>query len=122
MQYNPELEKKLAVVLEGRFSPPLPLPSDWVNAAATRGMLRKNQLEDGAYYYGRCRNATVAVWDNATQEFTYLRHKFGTKFLETIRHPEDDDGFDIFVPIAKTEVDHDLEQAYSKKKKTAGSN
>lgn len=60
--------------------------------------LPKSKLKDGEYYYGACRNAHTARWDAHKNQFTYWRHKFGTKFLETIRHPEDDDGFDLFHP------------------------
>ena len=61
-------------------------------------MISKSNLLHGAYYYGFCRNASTARWDAELNQFTYWRHKFGDKFLETIRHPEDDDGFDLFKP------------------------
>ena len=44
-----------------------------------------------------CRNASEAVWDG--EKFTYLRTKFGTTYTEFINHFEDDDGYDVFVPI-----------------------
>lgn len=92
-------EERLKEVLEGQFTCPNPLPPGWIEAAAKRGMLRKSDLVDGAYYYGRCRNADVAKWDATTQEFTYQRTKFGKTFPETIKHPEDDNGFDLFIPV-----------------------
>mgnify|MGYP000860896689 CR=1 FL=1 len=60
--------------------------------------IRKSDLVHGAYYYGTCRNATCAKWDETTQLFTYKRIKFGSRFDEEINHPENDDGFDLFVP------------------------
>jgi len=63
--------------------------------------LPKSALKDGAYYEGSCRNARVAVWDAEHQLFWYERYKFGTYFPENIRHPEDDDGHDLFYPTAE---------------------
>jgi hypothetical protein len=65
------------------------------------GMIAKKDLEDGFTYVGDCRNASEAVWHADKQRFTYIRHKFGSSFDEDIVHPEDDEGFDIFVPMRK---------------------
>lgn len=56
-------------------------------------------LEVGAYYAGRCRNASVARWNGRV--FVYWRHKFGETFAEEINHFEDDNGYDLFKPDAK---------------------
>lgn len=65
------------------------------------GAIPKDKLEVGATYYGECRNACEAVWDGET--FTYERYKFGIRFPEKINHFEDDNGYDLFVPIRKIE-------------------
>ena len=57
----------------------------------------KSKLAHGAYYYGRCRNATIARWNADVQRFVYWRTKFGESFVEEICHPEDDKVFDVFV-------------------------
>jgi hypothetical protein len=62
-------------------------------------MIPKSDLEIGAYYEGDCRNASVARWNGS--HFIYRRVKFGDAFFEEINHPEDDDGFDLFVPRNK---------------------
>lgn len=54
----------------------------------------KDQLEVGARYRGKCRNASEADWNG--EKFLYLRHKFGSSFIEEIECPEDDRGFDVF--------------------------
>lgn len=59
--------------------------------------ITKANLIVGAYYRGRCRNAELARWDGA--KFHHWRTKFGNRFIETINHPEDDNGFDCFTPI-----------------------
>lgn len=59
-------------------------------------LLDKAELKDGAYYVGRCRNATVARWNAKKQCFTHWRVKFNSVFLEDIKHPVDDDTFDVF--------------------------
>jgi hypothetical protein len=69
-----------------------------VEAAVAEGMLRKDQLVPGTAYVGACRNASVARWTG--HEFIYLRRKFGMQFEDVVNHPEDDDGHDIFVPVA----------------------
>lgn len=91
------LEERLARI---KFSKPMK-PGE-LESAYTRGMLRKCDLEDGAYYRGYCRNATVALWSTRNDCFIYMRQKFERRFAEDIRHPEDDDGFDLFVPLEKT--------------------
>jgi hypothetical protein len=65
--------------------------------AYENGLIPKGDLEVGATYIGRCRNATEAIWDGKL--FNYERNKFGHKFKEDIVCPEDDVGFDIFVAV-----------------------
>ena len=61
------------------------------------GMIPQEKLVAGHYYGGHCRNASVARWDG--KEFTYQRTKSHDTFPETIQHPEQDNGFDLFVPV-----------------------
>jgi hypothetical protein len=61
----------------------------------------KAELEHGAYYFGTCRNADIARWNAETQEFTYWREKFRSRFTETIKYPSDDQVFDIFYPFKR---------------------
>jgi hypothetical protein len=71
--------------------------------AYSAGLLRKEALEHGAYYLGHCRNASVARWHAAAQCFFYRRYKFGSTFIEEIRHPEDERSYDVFLPMARIE-------------------
>ena len=64
-------------------------------------MLHISELEDGKMYVGSCRNASKAKWIKERQCFEYDRTKFGSTFKEDINHPENDEGFDIFVPVKK---------------------
>ena len=68
----------------------------------------KSKLAHGAYYYGRCRNATIARWNADVQRFVYWRTKFGESFVEEICHPEDDKVFDVFV------VEREIDQPVKK--------
>ena len=61
------------------------------------GGIPKSELVIGKTYVGSCRNASEAVWNGNT--FTYKRYKFGETFYDDINHFEDDDGYDLFVPI-----------------------
>lgn len=59
--------------------------------------IAKVDLEHGAYYKGRCRNASEARWNAERGCFVHWRTKFSHVFLEEIRHPEDEKHFDVFV-------------------------
>lgn len=61
------------------------------------GGIPKDELVIGETYIGSCRNASEAVWDG--KKFTYMRTKFGSTYPETINHFQDDDGYDVFVPL-----------------------
>lgn len=61
------------------------------------GGIPKEELIVGERYIGSCRNAREAVWNG--KRFTYMRTKFRTTYLEDINHFQDDDGYDVFVPI-----------------------
>lgn len=62
----------------------------------------KDQLEEGAWYEGKCRNASKAQWERG--KFHYQRYKFGHWFHEEIECPEDDTGFDVFFAFKKIDV------------------
>ena len=62
-----------------------------------RGKKNKTIRVVGKCYYRCCRNASVAVW--LGDVFEYQRYKFGFTFPEKINHFEDDNGYDLFVPI-----------------------
>ena len=57
----------------------------------------KSELVVGKEYSGYYRNVSRATWNGKI--FQYMRRKFGGEFLEEINHYEDDDGYDVFVPI-----------------------
>ena len=61
------------------------------------GAIPKKDLIIGKTYIGECRNASEATWNGHT--FVYERYKFGDTFDEEINHFEDDNGYDLFVPI-----------------------
>jgi hypothetical protein len=61
------------------------------------GAIPLDQLEVGKTYIGECRNAGEAVW--LGDKFEYQRYKFGFTFPEKINHFQNDDGYDVFVPI-----------------------
>ena len=63
----------------------------------------KSDLIHGAYYAGRCRNARVARWNGIENKFYHYRRKFGREFIETIKCPEDEPCFDVFVTHALLE-------------------
>ena len=60
-------------------------------------VIPKSELEFGKVYEGECRNADEARWGDG--KFVYERYKFGHRYEELINHFEDDDGYDVFVPM-----------------------
>lgn len=65
------------------------------------GAIPKKDLVVGAKYLGTCRNTDTAIWNGTV--FEYQRYKFGTYFDDKINHFEDDDGYDLFVPVKRIE-------------------
>jgi hypothetical protein len=47
----------------------------------------------------------MAQWHASGHVFWYLRQKFSKVFAEKIRHPEDDDGYDLFIPVRKIQME-----------------
>lgn len=82
--------------------PPNPTPEQLARAYAD-GLLRKETLEHGRYYAGRCRNVRIARWHAGAQVFVYIREKFGHRFPEEIRHPEDERHYDVFLAVEALE-------------------
>jgi hypothetical protein len=65
------------------------------------GAIPKKDLEVGAWYIGDTRNTDRARWTGT--EFEYVRCKWGSTFMDTVNHFEDDNGYALFVPIKKEE-------------------
>ena len=76
---------------------PKPMTPEILQRYYDAGVIQKKDLKFGEYYWGRSRNASLAMWDGS--HFVYIRIKFSNVFLEKINHIEDDDGYDLFVPI-----------------------
>lgn len=81
--------------------PPITTPELYQNYVIPNfircGAIPKDKLVVGKTYFGSCRNADKAIW--LGDKFEYIRYKWGNSYQEKINHFEDDDGFDLFVPI-----------------------
>jgi hypothetical protein len=77
-------------MMSGKFD--LPEYDEWTH----RRLLPKAALRDGAYYVGRCRNASVARWNDRQQCFYHWRGKLGRIYIKKIKHPVDEAEFDVF--------------------------
>jgi hypothetical protein len=64
-----------------------------------QGGIPKQHLETGVTYEGISRNTNLAKWNG--EYFTYLRYKFGTSFVDKIKHFEDDMVYDVFIPLKR---------------------
>lgn len=69
----------------------------YVPILISRGAIPKCNLIIGHTYEGSCRNTSRAIWTG--KKFSYHRYKFGFWSNDTINHFEDDNGYDLFVPI-----------------------
>lgn len=99
------IDKLEAIRLIYRTNPVTP---EALKKAEELGMIPKRLLKDGKYYKGSCRNANIAMWDEKKNVFFHLRTKFGETFSESIPHPENDKGFDVFTPVEEvTGYDND---------------
>jgi len=70
--------------------------------------------KDRQVYKGKSRNADKAVYIKEIDKFIYNRLKFYDNFLESIGHPYNDDGYDIFIPEKESEDDDLLRKVESK--------
>jgi hypothetical protein len=76
-------------------------------------------LKHGAYYKGRCRNATIARWNSDEGRFYHWRVKFHLVFIETIKHPDnEDEQWDVFrvveeLPGCKFEIPFNITATFT---------
>lgn len=61
------------------------------------GAIPLNKLEVHKTYIGFSRNTTEAMWNG--EKFVYPRTKFGYTYDCDINHFQNDDGYDVFVPV-----------------------
>lgn len=76
---------------------PKPIPFGMYNELYRKGIIPKKNLKKNIYYKGKCRNATVSLWNGF--EFVHMRNKFGSYYIDSVNHIEDDNGYDLFVPL-----------------------
>ena len=91
-----------------RIKLPKPIPFSLYGELYQKGIIRKKDLIKNRYYKGDCRNANVALWNG--YEFLYNRYKFGSTFIEDIKHLEDDNGYDLFIPYQLIDYNDVTEQ------------
>lgn len=78
---------------------PVPLTPFHIEMLIKAGAIPKKDLKHGARYVGKCRNAREGIWLADKNIFLIERVSYGCTFSEDIHHFEDDDGYDLFVPI-----------------------
>jgi len=71
--------------------------------AYSKGLLRKEALEHGAYYRGVCKFGTVARWHASQKRFFYYRQVRGARVLDELAHPADGRTHDFFLPLERVE-------------------
>jgi hypothetical protein len=59
--------------------------------------IAKKDLKHGSFYKGKCLYGDYARWDGVKGVFRMWRGTLGLKYLVDIKHPEDEDKFDVFV-------------------------
>ena len=105
---NPFADIRLKLLEMGLdLNVPKPLTPEILQKYYDAGVIKKEDLKVGGYYWGSCRNSSLAMWTG--QKFVYLRTKFSDVFAEDINHLEDDNGYDLFVPIKKLSYLEDVD-------------
>lgn len=94
-------EQAVQYATESRY---LVCPNRGEHRVALGPVIPLAQLEHGAYYHGKCRNAHIARWNAETQKFVYMREKFRTVFPEEIGYWTEGHQFDEFKPYGKLET------------------
>jgi hypothetical protein len=86
---------------------PVNYTDEQLGKAYAAGMLRKTKLEDGRYYRGECRNASVARWCAELQAFVHWTFTMGGWHLDLIHHPDDEKRYDVFLAFERVEPSAD---------------
>ena len=73
------------------------------------GAIPLHNLEVGKTYVGFFRNASEAIWQG--EKFVYQRYKWGTTYPEEINHFQNDDGYDVFVPVRLKAITNKFDKA-----------
>lgn len=76
-----------------------PAKVEQIREAEKQGMIPKEKLVNDRYYLGESEEAEIARWDGERQLFWFLKHRIADVTLESVEHPEDDKGMDVFVPV-----------------------
>lgn len=84
---------------------PRNIPAALYKELYIKGIIPKKELIKGKYYFGKCRNSNTALWNGYV--FVYMRNNFGTLYPEDINHLEDDNGYDLFIPLEETTPNED---------------
>lgn len=85
-----------------------PITKENMELAYSLGLIKKSNLKHEQWYYGSCRNSSTAKWNSQKNIFEYVRTKFGQSYWDQIEHPEDDTGYDIFIPIIEIDDDESV--------------
>ena len=96
--------KLVKMLMDKGLKYPLPQKFD-LESYYDGGVIRKSDLENYAHYIGLSRSGNIAIWDPNDERFVCIRYKFSSAFVERTKHIEDDDGYDVFVPLKKVGVD-----------------
>ena len=68
------------------------------------GAIPKSELVSGDWYIGQSRSTNIAQWFSKPKKFYFIRYKMGGEYVDTIRHFQDDNGYDLFIPFKHIEI------------------
>lgn len=67
-------------------------------------MVAKKDLVDGGWYRGHHRCQGIAKWAAKEDAFLYVEFSMGCYGIAFAKHPEDDDGYALFIPFERVET------------------
>jgi hypothetical protein len=74
---------------------------DDLTRAYNYGMIKKTSLVDQQWYYGLSRCSSFAQWSKEDDCFYVTTSSMGIQYGEAAKHPEDDNGFALFIPLTE---------------------
>ena len=88
-----DLMKEMGV--NGRILKEFDIEKDYYD----KGVIRHNDLKDGQYYLGKCRNNNIGKWNAKKNVMEYMKCAFGAMYKDDVNYLNNDNGYDLFIAI-----------------------
>lgn len=76
-----------------------------------KGVIRGEDLVDGKYYVGKCRNAHIGKWNGTKKVMEHQRFSWGQFYKDDVNYLDNDNNYDLFVAIKEID-EKDVPEGY----------